>query len=374
MKTCFVVNKCSFFYSHRFELAKKLASLGEVVLITDTKGTDASVIKNIIANNIKIRSVSKRNSRRGLFGFIMYFFRVFNAIGHTKPQAIFFVTLEISFVGVLISWFRKKHSSYFLITGLGPFFFNKTIKNQLVNCIFKIVFLTSGLSQKNKYIFQNHNDRNIFLEKKFISVNQSNIIHGNGIPIDKIYYKKRLPSNSLSFLFASRLVISKGINEFIAASKIVKNLYPEISINIAGKYDPTDPESISYNDYKEILNIDIFNFLGDIPHDDMQECYKNSDIFVLPSYSEGLPKAALEAAATGMPLILSNVSGCKDCLIEGKNGLFVKPFDEVDLANQMQNMINLSFKIDEMSKQSRLLIEEKFSLELIAKQYEKIIV
>ena len=140
MKTCFVVNKCSFFYSHRFELAKKLASLGEVVLITDTKGTDASVIKNIIANNIKIRSVSKRNSRRGLFGFIMYFFRVFNAIGHTKPQAIFFVTLEISFVGVLISWFRKKHSSYFLITGLGPFFFNKTIKNQLVNCIFKIVF------------------------------------------------------------------------------------------------------------------------------------------------------------------------------------------------------------------------------------------
>ena len=102
----------------------------------------------------------------------------------------------------------------------------------------------------------------------------------------------------------------------------------------------------------------------------MPQLFNSSDIFVLPSYREGLPKVALEAACSEMPLILTDVNGCRDCLKEGETGLLVKPRDYRDLRSKMIYFVNNKEKISSMGKKSRLFVESNFSEEVMFPKYD----
>ena len=105
----------------------------------------------------------------------------------------------------------------------------------------------------------------------------------------------------------------------------------------------------------------------------MEECLHKNNIFVLPSEREGLPKAVTEAAMTGMPLILSDVPGCKDCVINNKSGKLVNYMDENELYNAMKCFVDDAGLIALMGKESAKFAREKFSIETITKQYLEII-
>ncbi len=374
MKICFVVNECNFFYSHRFELAKKLTNLGEVFLITDCEDTEQKIIKDISEAKIKIHPIQKRLSRKGVQGFIFYFFSLIGAINHIKPSTIFFVTLEISFIGVFISWFKRKINCFYLITGFGPFLYKKSLKHRFLYFLHKIAFLTIRKNPNSKFIFQNIEDKNIFIKDGFASRENSILIHGSGINMNKIHFNKRGGIKSISFLFASRLVNAKGVGEFIQAGREIKNIFPNVNISVAGKYDSNDPDSISEKLFLEIQDSSNINYLGEISIDAMQESFLNYDIFVLPSHGEGLPKAAIEAAASGMPLILSSVSGCKECLNNNENGLLIEKKNVESIKSAMEWMILNQSEIPKMSAASRKFIEEKFSIEKIFNSYKKLLI
>ena len=102
----------------------------------------------------------------------------------------------------------------------------------------------------------------------------------------------------------------------------------------------------------------------------MSEALNNSTIFVLPSYGEGLPKVLLEAAATGLPLIATDVPGCRDCIENGKNGILIKPRDIQGLKNAMESLIfSHADTMLEYSKRSTLIVNSKYSLDVITKKY-----
>tara|TARA_Y100001970_G_C14254943_1_gene874572 strand:+ start:1859 stop:3022 length:1164 start_codon:yes stop_codon:yes gene_type:complete len=372
-KICFVVNECNFFYSHRFELAKKLTSISEVYLITDVSLTNKKLIKKIVDNNINIHPLMTRNSSKGLIGLFTYFFGLLSLINKIKPSAIFFVTLEISLFGALIGFLKKKIDFYYLITGFGPFLFGKGLKNKFLFHVYKFIFSTKKRTPNNIFIFQNIEDKNIFINLGFTSEKSTTVIHGSGINLNKYHFKKRDVNKVLSFIFASRLVKAKGIREFLIAAKIMKETYPEIKISIAGKYDPADPDKISEELFNKIKISKHAHYLGNINHDKMAETLMKSDIFVLPSYGEGLPKAALEAAALGMPLILSDVSGCKECLEDKKNGLLIKSQDVESLITAMKWIILNQHQISMMGQFSREIIEKKFSINEIFYSYKNLI-
>ena len=373
MKICFVINECNFFYSHRFILAKKLTSSAEVFVLTDTSNMQSDIIEKILASKIKLYELPRRTSKKGVFGVFFYFIRLLNAIQKIKPSSIFFVTLELSFFGIITSWFHRKISCFYLITGLEQYFFNQSVKNKIINFIYKIIFQSSKLKLNSKFIFQNNDNKKTLIGHGYILERQSILIHGSGVDLDNIKFKTRSGLKPISFLFSSRLVKAKGIREFIEAGIVMKKLYPKISLNIAGRYDPSDPDSISEKLFQEIQNLNIFNYLGNIDYDDTQQLYLNADIFILPSYGEGLPKAALEAATSGMPLILSNVSGCAECVHEGINGFVVNVHDALSVKNAMEKFITDPSIIKKMSINSRQLIESKFSIKRISDQYKALL-
>ena len=371
MKICFVINKYDFFYTHRFALAKKFTSFSEVSVLTDLDNADKKIIEKISKSDISLYSIPKRSSRKGMAGFFIYLARLRNAIKKIEPDMVFFVTLEISLIGAIISWFNTRINSYYLITGYGPYFFKTNIKNKIFYVVSKYIFVSSAKKFNSKFIFQNTDDKNIFLNNGFASEKNILLIHGSGIDTEEIKFIQRHGSQSISFLFASRLVKSKGIIEYIEAGKIIKQIYPEVTLNIAGKYDILDSDKISNELFLEIQNSDIFNYLGNIDHDSIYDHLLNSDIFILPSHGEGIPKAALEAAASGMPLILSDASGCKECIQGKENGLLVKMMSVESVKHAMETIILNPELVAEMGSASRKLIENKFSINNIANQYKK---
>ena len=372
MKICFVVSEVGFFLSHRYALAKEISSKHHVVLITDTsKATPGNFLKLKDAG-IEVIPLKKRPNSASLGEYLTYILKLTKKINICSPEYIFFTTIEISMFGALIHNLISVKKTFFLITGFGPFFLPNDLRTRLFRAINKLAYLFLIFNKNYKFIFQNQDDMNIFISKNISHKSNSILIRGSGINTKEFPFIERGEKKELTFLFAARLVKSKGFNEFLEAGKILMTKYPETKFVVAGKIDFTNPETISEKTFKSLINSRI-EFLGEVSHEEMNNLYKKATIFVLPSYREGLPKAALEAASTGMPLILTNVPGCRECVADNINGYLIRAKDSNDLISKMEKFILNSEIIRPMSISSRKIVEKRFSLNLISQEFLKLI-
>ena len=372
MKICFVVIEIGFFLSHRFALAKAISNKHKVVLITDTSKAKPRDYLQLEDAGIEIIPLKQRQQSATLEEYLRYVRKLKKKINACSPEYVFFAGIEISMFGALIHNLIGVKKSFFLITGLGPFFLPKNFKVRLFRAINKIAYLFLMFNKNFRFIFQNQNDMDIFLDKNISNKSNSLLISGSGINTKEFSFFERDEEKELTFLFAARLVKSKGFNEFIEAGKIIMTKYPETKFVVAGKFDFEHPETISEKTYASLIESKI-EFLGEVSYEEMNNLYKKATIFVLPSYREGLPQAALEAASTGMPLILTDVPGCRDCLTDNVNGYLIREKDSNDLISKMEAFILNPKIIRPMSMSSRKIIEKNFLQNRITQEYLKII-
>ena len=372
MKICFVVSEIGFFLSHRYALAKEISNKHHVILITDTsKATPGNFFKLEDAG-IEIIPLKKRSNSASLSEYLRYILELKKKINICSPEYIFFTTIEISMFGALIHNLIGVKKTFFLITGLGPFILSNNFKIRLFRAINKLAYLFLILNKNFKFIFQNQDDMNIFLNKNISKKSNSLLIAGSGINTKEFPFVERNEREELTFLFAARLIKSKGLTEFLEAGKILMVKYPETKFIVAGKLDFENPETIPEKTFESLKDSRI-EFLGEVSYEEMNNLYKKATILVLPSYREGLPKVALEAASTGMPLILTNVPGCRECVADNVNGYLIRLKDSSDLISKMEKFILNPEIIRLMSMSSRKIIEERFSLNLISQEFLRLI-
>ena len=145
------------------------------------------------------------------------------------------------------------------------------------------------------------------------------------------------------------------------------------SVDVDGEFDSSDPDSISEEIFKGLAENNKITYLGELPHEEMKKCFGEASVFVLPSYGEGLPKVSLEAASTGLPIITTDVRGCRDCVKVEYNGVLVKPKDAQSLEDAMESFILVDpLKLSEYGKNSSELIKSKYELKLITNAYLKL--
>ena len=368
-KLCFVVDDIEFFLSHRMDLAIKLSSFYQINLISNLANISSKYLKVFQKNNFIVHNLPSRNRSRFFFGHIEYLKNLKRLLNEINPKYIFFITLELSFLGAIVCHFIKAKKALFLITGLGPFFNKREVKYRLIKIVQKIAFYSLRYKKNFLFIFQNPDDLKLFVTQNFVKNSYAMIIKGNGINIHDYYFLERKFEKNLTFLFASKLVKSKGIIEFLDASKIILKKYPATNFLIAGKYDDLNPDSISYEEYKNIVSDISISYLGNLSQTELREYFYKSSVFVMPSYGEGLPRVVLEAAATGMPIITTNVHGCRECVMPGYNGLLVKPMNKIELAEAMESFILNRLDLSQYSKNSYEMVKNDYSIELIAKEY-----
>ena len=370
MNICFAIAHYKFFHSHRLDLAKELAKTHAVSIVTDCSNGIPQEIKYLKSLGIEVINLPGRSKKNGYISYALSLRRV---IQNINPEIVFYVTLEMSVFGAMIHHLLKIKKSFFLITGLGPFFYGKKLKYQALRSIQRLLFAFALMKKNCLFVFQNTDDLQVFIDLKIANQSNVQLIRGNGVNASDLIYQDRKYENKVIFLYASRLVLSKGIIEFIDASRLLKRKYPEAEFLIAGSYDAEDPDSISSEAFNALVTDKDILYLGELPHSEMKDCFHQASVFVMPSYGEGLPKVALEAAASGLPLVTTDTAGCKDCVENEVNGFLVKAQSSEALHDGMELCIKNLQSMKEYGQKSAEMVEKKYSLDLITKEYLKLI-
>ena len=264
----------------------------------------------------------------------------------------------------------SKIDFYPLITGLGYGFIDgsgikrKLIKYLLVKLYQKSLRLASGV------IFQNLDDENTFRRLLIIKKKtKSHIVSGSGVDLKKYPYSE-LPSKPI-FLMLARLLIDKGIREYFQAARMVRLRFPNEVFQLAGGID-SNPSSININELNLWTDRGDIEYLGEV--NCSQSILASCRFCVLPSYREGTPRSVLEALATGRPIITTDVPGCRETVVHGKNGLLVPPKDSDALANAMISLLQEKNEvIENMARESFILAKNKYDVKKVNKNIFNII-
>ncbi|WP_314420621.1 glycosyltransferase family 4 protein [Pseudescherichia vulneris] len=267
------------------------------------------------------------------------------------PKPVIFGTLAAKLAGV--------KRIYSLLEGLGFCYtahlkkdsFKKQILKKVQTFLYKLT-----LPRANKVLFLNRDDYHDLIVQNQITLSDAEVIGGIGVGLNEYAYS--LPeTTSLHFGMVSRLLVEKGVREFVQAAKIVKKKYPTVRFSIAGAIDD-NPGGIT----REQLNIwkseGHVDFLGQIS--DVKSYLTDLSVFVLPSYREGIPRSTQEAMAIGRAVITTDVPGCRETVQHGLNGFMIPPWNAEALAEAMMAFITDPQQVTLMGKESRRMAEEKF--------------
>ena len=372
LHACFVINDYNFLITHRLDLLKNLAKQINVTVICDIKKNDENKIKHLNDFNIKIIKIQRRN---GIFDFLRYRRDLISKLNNNFTH-VFFVTLEQSFFGALIAKKPCAWKLYFIISGLGHNFFKLDFKSLLIKNLQKYYFKSAFKKNLiNGIIYQNCEDKALFADFYKEYPQKEYLIKGNGINLIDFPYIQRNFKN-LNFCYTGRLVHSKGIEKLLDAHALIVEKYPErkIKLIICGIYDLNDDDKISISTLQRLRNSEDISFYENLEHSKVIKVLERASIFVLPSAREGISKAALEAASTGMPIVAANTDGTKDVVQHNTNGLIYEYRNKNGLLNSLEHIINLrEEELEAFSRASREFIKSDFSSEIITQKYLEII-
>ena len=362
-KILFVINSDWGFLLYRTPLAMAAKNKGIQVWVASPNTGDASKIISMGFNYIELPM-----SRKGvnILNEFFTFLRILNIYFKLKPDLIHQVTIKPIIYGTIASAILNKAFVVNAISGLG-FTFSSSSSSRFLKFLVKNLLMISLKYRKSKIIFQNPDDFNLFVENKLISSNQGVLIKGSGVDC-KVFSPLLTDFNTEKIvILPSRMIIEKGIYEFVDAARLLHLEFPNVRFVLVGKIDSGNPSSI---DYFEIMSWEKEGVIEWWGHQtDMVTVLNKSTMVVLPTfYGEGLPKVLLEAAACSKPIISTNVPGCKEIVRHEVNGLLIPPKDEVALADAIRRLLdNPDFAI-ELGKNGREIVQNEFSEALVVEK------
>lgn len=354
---------------HWKSIAKILKTMG--YSLTFIANDDYDDKKFIEENNIEFIEVDISPSSTNIFQQLNELAKLKGILNHKKFDVIHAFYLKGVFLASLLSFFSK--SKYFFhICGLGSLLNTKKMTFKIYGFIvMRFLSICSWLSNRI-FILETQFLRNVLASTYGFNVNSSYVTCGVGIDIKnfKPLENLRLEEKSdLKCVLVSRLLKDKGINELIEASKILSNKYNFLSFTIIGSEDSHNPMKLSGSDMAELKKSPI-KYLSHI--NNIHEHLPEYDIFILPSYHEGLSVSSMEAGACGLVLLLSDIPGCRELVVEGYNGYTFKKQSSKDIIDKLSYIIDNKMNIREMSKNSREYITKNFSYDILNSQIKHI--
>ena len=248
------------------------------------------------------------------------------------------------------------------VSGLGTAFIRRGPLLRLVTALYRLAFRRAAI-----VFFQNPDDRALFRELGIVREGQGRLLPGSGIDLDR-FKPSPLPDAPTIFLLIARLLGDKGVREYVAAARQLRDELPDARFQLLGPLDEGNRTAIPRAELDGWIAKGAIEYLG--ATDDPRQAIAGASVVVLPSYREGLPRTLLEGAAMARPVIATDVPGCREVVADGVNGVLCDVRDPASLANAMKRLAGLSAKArTAMGRAGRRLVEERFSESLVIEAY-----
>lgn len=359
MKIMMIAPKTSTFINFRGDLMKAISEKGNEIVAVCPEGGFEKTLKELGARCVLISL--KKNSTT-ILDNLAYLNHLTEIIKQEKPDKIFAYTIKPVIFGSIAAKRAKVKEMYSMITGLGYVYTEDSFKTKILQLIcgigYKIAF-----KYNKKVIFQNKDDIEEFVQRKYLKKEKCELVDGSGVNMDR-FKRNPLPEGN-TFLMVSRILKQKGVREYFEAAKIVKEKYPDTKFLYVGAEDKTK-DALEIETLKNYIDADIIQYMGET--NDVPSCITKSTVIVLPSYREGVPRTLLEALAMGRPIITTDVPGCRETVENGINGFLVPAKDADLLAEKMMYMIEHREKLEKMSDASYNYCKERFDVNIINKR------
>lgn len=282
----------------------------------------------------------------------------------TKPDLVLAYTAKPVIYGLLAARLAGVRGRVALITGLGYSFIDAgrgRFKRRLIGKIVRILYRFS-LSGATKVLFQNPDDRDIFVSERIIaSSTPTFVVNGSGVNLQR-FAPRPIPRAATCFLMVGRILRDKGVAEFISAAAMLKREFPDVEVILAGPFD-SNPGAITKDELQVLLSGSGVRYIGSLA--DVRDVLAACHVFVLPSYREGTPRTVLEAMAVGRPIITTDVPGCRETVREGFNGYLVPERSADRLLEAMRRFMDDPSLVEVMGRNSLQMARDKYDVEKV---------
>jgi|SRR5699024_2036077 len=353
-KVLILVNHDVVIYNFRLELVERLLEENYYVYISSPYGERIDDLKELGCKFIETPISRHGTSIKEDFNLILKYREMMKWI---RPDIVLTFTIKPNIYGGMAA---SSLDIPFIanITGLGTAVENGGIMQKVTTQLYRIAF------QKVKCVFfQNEENKQFFIDRN-IAMGKHQLIPGSGVNLERfplLEYPKE--DDIIRFVFISRIMKEKGIDQYLEAAEYIKDKYPYTEFHICGFYEE------NYEDIlKDYMRRNIVIYHGMVKN--ITEILKYTHCTILPSYHEGMSNVLLESAACGRPIITTDISGCREVVDIGENGFLVKLKNTKSLIDGIETFLNLTYdQILNLGLKSRKKVEKKFNRDIVVQTY-----
>ncbi|WP_216641398.1 glycosyltransferase family 4 protein [Thermus scotoductus] len=279
------------------------------------------------------------------------------AFRRLRPRMVITFQPKPNVYGIMAAALVGVPRRFAVVEGLGFAFTpgEENLKKRVARAALRFLYRLS-FSLAHKVFFLNPDDLNEFVSQGLVQREKAVLLGGIGVPLEE--WPPAPPHlEPVTFTLIARLLREKGVREFAEAARRIKANYPEARFLLIGPLD-TNPGAIRESEVRSWVEEGLLEW---VPWtEDVRPCLRQTSVYVLPSYREGVPRSTQEAMAMARPVITTDAPGCRETVVPGVNGFLVPPRDAQALAEAMERFIHEPDLIVRMGQESRRLAEERF--------------
>ncbi len=358
----FLVTEDWYFWSHRLPIARKARdeSIGVLIAARTNKHKE-----RIEKEGFRLIPIGLKRKNKNIIKEIYSILEIVRIYRKEKPDIVHHVTIKPILYGSFAAWLTGIPSVVNAVTGLGFIFIKKGWLASAIRKLIVFIYRLSFLSKKTFAIFQNPEDLKLFVDLHIVKNDRAVLIRGSGVDTAH-FLNLPEPAGIPVITLASRMLWDKGIKELVDATRQLHNNAVKCRTVLVGIPDPENPASIPEYVLRNWDAEGIVEWWG--YRSNIADVFARSNIVVLPSYREGLPKVLLEAASCGRPIVATDVPGCREIVRNNINGFLVPPYDSKSLVVALKALIKNPKLRARMGASGREIVMAEFSEEIVVKQ------
>lgn len=351
----FLVTEDWYFCSHRLALGRAAVTAGFDVTVATRVADHGDLIRDA---GIRLIPLPWRRRSTNVWNELRTFVALLRIYRRERPNLVHHVALKPVLYGSMVARLTGTRRVINAVAGFGYSFVSAQKRAALARKVLRTSFKRLSNRPGTRVLVQNPDDAQVLRESGTVRAERLVVIPGSGVDVER-FAPAAEPAGTVRAALVSRMLWSKGVGEFVEAARILKARGVEFEADLVGDPDPENPQSIPEQTLREWQEEGAVNWR---PHtEDVPAVWARSHIAVLPSYREGLPKALLEAAACGRPIVTTEVPGCREVVTEAQNGFLVPVGDPEGLAAAIEKLVRDAALRGRMGAAGRAIVVEKYA-------------